>query len=144
MVLGLFEGSINIKIEKTSYLPGEIIKGEVTLKLDKPKKAKELRIMFYGQYHTRHGKRRRTERIWVQTHSLSGAIEYPAGTSTYSFEIQIPQHTQPQSQTITLGSISIPVGMSDPVKRATWYLNASLDVSMEFDVNKTMQISLIV
>jgi hypothetical protein len=157
MVLGIGEGSIEIKIDKASYVPGEAITGQVILKLNQPKNAKELRIMFYGEYerrkrHSHYNSRRgrhsdvetHTERIWVQNITLDGEKAYPAGVSTYSFKIQLPQYNAQPQQAITLGPISIPLGSSDPVKRARWYLNASLNLSMSFDISKKQQIALIV
>lgn len=153
MVFGLFEGEIEIKTDKTSYKPGEVIKGEVTLKLNQPKKAKELRVLFYGvcgrrmKYYRvdKSGSVHRSiDRIWEQSLSLDGEKEYSKGVSNYSFEVSLPQYTSPQVSNISLGPLKFDIGSPDPVKAAKWYLEASLNVSMEFDINKKIQITILV
>jgi len=49
MVLGVGEGKIEIILIKDVFQPGEKISGTVKLTLKSPKKAKELRIVFYGE-----------------------------------------------------------------------------------------------
>lgn len=143
MALGILEGNkIEITTEKPSFFPGETIKGKLTLTLKNPKKANGLRIMFYGEYSHKSGKHRHTERIFEQCITLGEAKEYPAGISIYDFEIHIPEFKRNDSQKIQIGPLNLNLG-HDPISIAKWYLNASLDVGMEFDVNKKMRISVV-
>lgn len=150
MVLGFLEGNkIEITADKQTYISNDTIKGQVTLTLGKPKKAKELRIQFYGEYPDHHthyssrGSRASTtmRKIFEQKIQLSGSKEYSAGTSTYPFEIKLPEIKRAQQSGISLGPINIPLG-TDPVATSQWYLEASLDVGMSFDVSKKMRINL--
>ncbi len=144
MALGILEGNkIEITAEETSFAPGETIRGQIMLTLKNPKKANGLRIRFYGEYIRRQGKNSHTERIFEQTVKLGEAKEYSSGTSIYNFEIQIPMFSRTNSQKIQIGPLSLNLG-HDPIPMAKWYLDASLDVGMELDVNKKMKISVIV
>lgn len=157
MVLGLFEGEIEIKTDKLDYLPGETIQGQVILNLKQPKKAKELRIMFYGELQHRerrvsygpNGKRHvdreeYKERLFEQSVILDGEKEYPQGISTYPFKITLPRFrfTQKETRKISLGPITLDLSSLHPIKRVRWYLDASLNIPMSFDINKKIRINL--
>lgn len=154
MVLGIGEGSIEIATERQAYKPGETVRGQVRLTLSAPKKAKQLRLSFYGERkhttsthkHTRgHGHRHTsTERIYEQAITIDGEKEYPAGTTSYPFELRLPDMPGPSTAGEgLLGSIAGYIAnMSDPVKNYSWYLDASLDVPMSFDIGKNMRLNL--
>jgi len=148
MVLGIGEGSIEVQIEKQTYAPGEAMKGQVTLNLNAAKKARELRISFYGEiteHHREHGKSHsHTKRIYEQKLVLGGEQEYPAGSKTYPFELKVPD-IPPRTQSGE-GVIGMAVGLfnnlTDPLANAKWYLDSSLDISMAFDINKRLQLNI--
>jgi len=144
MAFGILEGNkLDITTEKTSFVPGESIRGKLMLTLGAPKKANGLRIMFYGEYTKRSGKSSRTVRIFEQTIRLGEAKEYPAGTAIYDFELPIPMFKRSDSPGIKIGPFTLG-GAIDPVAMSKWYLDASLDVGMELDVNKKMKISMLI
>lgn len=147
MVFGIGEGKITIMTEKTGYAPGELLKGKVILELNSPKKAKMLRIRFYGEQrqsrtsismgrtHTSGS----TVRIMEQEIALDGEKEYPAGQKEYEFQFQLPTLPKPQQSTDTgiAGVITnLAVSMADPYRNVTWHLDASLDLPMSMDVSK--------
>jgi hypothetical protein len=142
MVFGLFEGNkIDISLDKPAFNYGESVTGKVLLDMKGAKKAKQLRIQFYFEYETMS---RRMEmrgnpprevpvetksisRIAEQTLSLDGEKEYPAGHLEYPFKFN---PTLPASHG---GGWTRDIG---------WMLNASLDVPMQFDVNKTIRVAI--
>ena len=144
MVLGIGEGSIDIKIDRTNFKIGETVKGEVFLSLSQPKKARELRVLFYGEVKEHHGKHSSTKRIFEQLISLGGEQEYPATSKSYPFEIKIPDIPKPVEggSGIVASVLNFIASFSDPVSRASWYLDASLDVPMSFDISKKTRIYL--
>ena len=92
--------SLEIKVEKQLYFPGEIIKGVCSLQLNG--KCKDITICFKGKEHTRwsqgSGENRRTYQetftMFKETQSLvtgdsSGSQSF-SGNFQYPFEIQIP------------------------------------------------------
>jgi hypothetical protein len=138
------KGKINIAIQKTSYVPGDIISGNVALTLKKPVKAREVSISLIGEEITtggggtvcRGGGRTssgvgtmgcgagstRIERIYDFKQQLDGEKEYTQGRE-YRFEIKIPA--------------DIPVA-----RHLRWYLSAKLDIPGALDINKKVDITI--
>jgi hypothetical protein len=150
MVFGIGEGKIEIETDKQSYTGGEKVKGKVRLTLNQPKKAKGLRIRFYGERRTTTrsvgiGTSSRSsthiEQLYLQEISLGGEKEYPAGLTECDFEFALPspQRAAPQGDNPLAGVINMLVG--DPWANVRWYLDASLDLPMSLDINKKMQVS---
>ncbi len=135
MVLGIMEGRIEIQTERLSYNQGELLRGKVILQLNAPKKARALRIRFYGRrkIHTFSGgkARTKTETVFEQDKTLAGEGEYPTGTTEYEFEIRLPSLPRPTDSTFT-----------DLYCDVNWYLNASLDIPFSFDINKRQKFSI--
>jgi len=143
MVLGINEGSLDIILDSTQFKPGEMIKGKVKLDLKSAKKAKCLRIEFYGEIEAkrrRHGKREETiERVHEQSCDLDGEKEYPAGVSEYPFEITLPlieARTPAEGMVGKVFDFLAP----DPLTRTKWFLDAVLELPLSFDINKKMQV----
>jgi len=109
--MGLFGGEkIILTLEKIDYKPGDVIKGTITLNLNKPTKAKKLEVIFVGErfetrpvtydhhYHGDHHHRHNrystgTQHVSVGhvydfTMLLDGEKEYQS--EQYQFEIKIP------------------------------------------------------
>ncbi len=125
MVLGIGEGRIDITTERFSYGPGEEVRGRVILQLNKPKSARALRIRFYGEkrtfsYSSSGKKSVKTEQIFSQERILGGHKEYPEGISEYQFQFRIP----------------IVAELRDTGSIFKWYLDASLDLPLSFDISK--------
>lgn len=142
MVLGIGEGKVEIVLEKQSFSAGETIKGKVRITLNQVKKAKELRIKFYGEKHVGSGKHHHVDYLYPQEIRLDGEKEYPAGMSEYGFQLQLPRPERPvQGEGVIAGVLGFLAG--DPFANVRWYLDASLSLPMSFDINKKMQISFV-
>ena len=143
MVLGIGEGSLEIVLDSTQFKPGETIKGKVKLDLKSAKKAKGLRIGFYGEIQTTHyhrGKREtQVERVHERNCDLGGEKEYSAGVSEYGFEIALPVVEARKPAGDVVGKV-FDFLAPDPLTRTKWYLDASLELPLSFDINKKMQV----
>jgi hypothetical protein len=150
MVFGIGEGKIGVTLDKGAYKPGEKITGSVKLTLNSPKKAKGIRAVFYGEkQETRYSRGKKTThtvRIYERSVTMGGDKEYPAGSSTYNFEITVPDIERPieggSSQGIIGGIISFAQKVIDPVLALPWYVDVSLDLPLSFDISKKIRITL--
>ena len=109
-----------------------------------------MRLVFAGEKTTKQAIRTssnrastRTKRDFIHRFELSvdGEKEYSGGE--YPFEIQIPanvlQNTpEPEG---TLGMVLKTAQFRGASTRIDWYLEASLDIPMRFDVKKKVQIN---
>lgn len=140
-------GSIDIDIPKTNYTSGEIIKGKIVLKLDAPKEARELRIKLIAlqKKTTSDMKGRRTSSdvcVYEEKRVLDGKKTY-SDRMEYEFDIKVPQSAAPQPQQQPSGALGAVIGimgalgMIQPIR---WYLDATLDVPMAFDIHKSIQV----
>ena len=141
MVLGIGEGKVELILDKTSYIPGEAIKGKVNLSLGQPQQARALRVEFFGEIERRTGNRRsgqhRTiERVFVVQKQISGEKSYSNGEA-YGFEITVPANALPPKQSGVIVSF---LNFFTPTPR--WYLQATLDMPMKLDMNKKIPIQL--
>jgi hypothetical protein len=135
MVLGIGEGSVDLKLNGLNFSPGQKITGTSILSLPQPKQARGLRLEFYGEIRRRSGKRAHTERVCQITQMLSGEKLYRSGES-FPFEITVPEVATISAPGI-LGTL---VSMFTP--RPVFYVHASLDVPNEFDINRRVQVSI--
>jgi len=144
MVLGIGEGRIDIILEKTSFKPRDVIKGKVDLKLNAPKKARELRIVLIAEREVRRQGKKRKEVLHKVPIVLEREKEFTSGI--YDFEIILPE--------LAAAQVNVPSGFAgELVKAATmfvggpspvkWYLSAELDIPMSIDVKKTIQINVV-
>ncbi len=146
-MFGLGAGSIDIKLEKFNFAPGETIKGTVVLKLKKPTQSSGLKLVFAGEkirtYRDSEG-RKREDKSFVHNFELplDGEKEYTGGE--YPFEISIPG-TVLQSGSEPEGNLGAAIKtiqfLSGDSTRIDWYLQSSLDISGGFDVKKRVQIN---
>jgi sporulation-control protein spo0M len=104
-MFGFGKGKIDIVIQKTNYVPGDIISGNVALTLKKPVQAKEVSISLIGEHKTTQTTPRvggamggggmsmstttQTVRIYDFKQQLDSEREYTEGRE-YRFEIKIP------------------------------------------------------
>lgn len=146
MVFGFGEGKIEIKLEKFSFNPQEKILGKLFLSLNKPKQARQLRIVFRGTrtetYYSGGKQRRNFYDIHNAEIKLDGEKEY-SGTLEYGFEFDAPNIPiqQPRKMEGALGAVmQVASVLSQKSVRTEWFLDASLDCQ-GFDVNKKVQIT---
>ena len=139
MVFGLFEnnGSLGLRVDGASFLPGQKITGTVVLNITKPMQARALRVAFYGTVpHSKHS----VQRILQVTQLLSGEKPYSPGES-YRFELPVPlpiEFQMPEG-----GVWDVMVGMMAQVRPRGWYVHATLDIPKAADLNKVVQIAIV-
>jgi len=149
-MLGLGAGKIDLKIGKTVFNPGEMIQGEVKMKVNKPTKAKGIKVVLTATRESssyRGGRRQsHTETLYNFEQELDVEREYQPseGERTYKFGIQVPAgiDKKPDLGNGAFGQLvnvaSMLSGRSSNIK---WSLTAKLDIPMGFDVAKKVQIS---
>ena len=153
--MGLFgPEKITLMLEKYNYAPGDTIKGNVTLNLKKPTKARKMEVSFLGtrKEKTRNSKGQtsyRTTEVFNFTMPLGPEKEYQ--NESFPIEIKIPSDVVQQCKAPstpeldgTLGKV-VAVGSALSGNRyypVEWMVRAQLDVPMKFDVKKTQKIIL--
>ncbi|MCX8189868.1 MAG: hypothetical protein N3F05_01415 [Candidatus Diapherotrites archaeon] len=148
-MLGFGKGKIDLQLEKFNYRPGETIRGKIVLALNKPVKARRLKVRFFG---VREGRKTvvigggrsadySNDIVYSFEMNLDGEKEYTGGE--YDFEIIVPQDLLTKvdlSGTGALGALMQFVMLMAP--RPKWYVEAALDVPMGLDVSKRVQINI--
>jgi len=149
-MFGFGKKEIEIFLEKYNYSLGENIGGKISLKLNKPTKAKALKVGLIGERlitetgRTTDGKissHQRKEYVFNFEMPLDGEKEYSQGE--YNFEIKIPTNI---SQNLPGGlagdllkTVQILAGNKSNVY---WYIIAKLDIPMGIDVSNRIQINI--
>ena len=146
MVFGIGEGKMEIVLPKLNYACGEKISGKAVLTLNQPKSAKGLRIELKAERkvwknRVSGGKSRRvqeTETVYSFVLPLKGEGQFSSGE--YSFEIVVPDlgPRQQAPPAIRIGPFSL---MGPDAGPLAWYVIASLDLPLSFDISKKLQIS---
>lgn len=154
-MFGFEKGKIEVVLEKYNFKPGETIKGKLKLKMKKPTKAKQLRVMFAGvksssssgvnvfgssSSDSRKGK---TQYIHKFEMPLDGEKEYTEGE--YDFEIAIPADVLQRGSGPggTLGTAMQAASfLTGTSTRIEWFVQASLDIEKSLDVNKKVQVNI--
>ena len=136
MVLGIAEGSLELRLKGNAFSSGQKITGTIVLKPNQPKKARELRVEFYGEVQRRHGKHTNTERVFPVRLALSGERMYNPG-ETIPFELTIPSGIDMRAPEGIIGTL-----MNFMVPRPIFYVHATLDVPNEFDMNKRVLVNI--
>ena len=142
------KGKITINLDKLEYSPGEKITGSLTLKLKNPQQANALNVGLIGTMRTRSYSNKRSDtrhrNIFEFIKPISVNQSYPAGESTYKFDIAIPrdvfkQTTGNQVADTLIKSAQLLGGVSSSV---SWYVLGSLDIK-GFDISKKVRINII-
>lgn len=146
MVFGFFEGSIELKPERTNYRFGETISGKLNLKLKKQKDARQLRVRLEAvRIQRTYGKKSSSNKTFLFSTDaiIDGEKTYLPPGQEYEFKIQAPQrNTLPPELEGTLGTaIKTMQLLSGASVQTRWYLTATLDIPKGVDINKSMEIS---
>lgn len=145
------KGKIDIQLDKLNYKYGETIKGKVILELEKPVKARELRITFIGEKEEKRWVRsgghrhRKTERTIIHNFKLvlDGEKEY-SDKKEYPFEIRIPEKPKEEKIEGFLGTvIKVLNTLNQRQTKIEWHLTATLDIPMGIDINKKINVNVI-
>jgi len=152
MVFG-FGKKFELELEKQNFAPGDSIKGKVWFDLKKPIKARQLKVLLIAEKvviktkmdswgsHTGFRTVKEKANLYHFELKLDGEKEYSKGE--YAFELKIPKgislEALPQG---TIGNVLSAIeNLSVRGKRIDWFVQATLDVPMGFDVSKKVQIT---
>jgi hypothetical protein len=162
------KGKIDIAIQKTHYMPGDIISGNVSLTLKKPVKAREVSISLIGEHKTTQtttgvggpmggggmamSTTTKTVRIYDFKQQLDSQKEY-SQAGEYRFEIKIPADTVSMrpltsevegklGQVLKVAQTAAAMTGAIPFQRIKWYLLAKLDIPGGLDVSKKIDITI--
>ena len=150
--MGLFgPDKITLMMEKYNYVPGEIIKGTVSLNLKKPTKARKIEISLLGQrreqYRDSKGTHYRTTNVFNFKMPLGSEKEYQ--NDSLNFEIKIPENILQQERfpgapdpNSTLGKVAAFGAAFSGVRYypIEWLVHAQLDVPLKLDIKKSQKI----
>ena len=135
MVLGIGEGKLELSVNGTTFSPGQQIAGAIRLTMDESRQARGLRVEFYGLQ--KQGKH--TVRICEVRQDLGGEREYRMGEQ-FNFSLTVPADTIPPKIDGFVGSIvAFLYNLSPP----RWFIDASLDIPMKFDMNAKQRVQII-
>jgi len=152
--MGLFgKEKITLMLDTYNFKPGDTIKGNVTLSLKKPVKARKMSVSFVGQrrerYRDRNGTHYRTTNVFSFNMPLGAEREYQ--NDRFDFEIKIPsdilQQTRAQGTPQLDGALGKAVAVGAALSGSRyypieWLVYAKLDVPLKFDVDKSQKIIL--
>jgi len=137
MVLGIGEGSIDLTLDKQSYVAGETINGTIRLNLPKPIHSKGITAKFYAEIKS--GKHRAV--AYLTTVQVSGEKDYSQGGPLYQFSIKIPLEViPPKPEPGILGAF---VNILQHRHIFGWYVVATLEVPMGIDMDRKIQITVL-
>jgi len=143
-MLGFGKGDIKITLDKTSFQPGEIVRGMLLLTLKNPQNAKGVRVILRAErtvsrtvYSSGVSRSQNdTEILYQQEKWLDAEKLYPAAMLQYTFDFGIP-NPLPFSQ--PGGFMRVFSGTGKP----KWYIDAALDIPGGFDVSKKTEIKVL-
>ncbi|MFH1664242.1 MAG: hypothetical protein ABH986_05580 [archaeon] len=153
-MFGFGKGKIELVLEKYNFKQGETIKGKVSVKMNKPTKAKELRVLFAGEkttssssvsFGSTRDNTKKTKKVFVHRFEmpLDGEKEYTQGE--YPFEIAIPAGILEAGGSLPEGAAGTAIKtiqfLSGSSSRIQWFVEAKLDIEKSFDVSKKVQIN---
>ena len=152
MVFGLFEGKIEISLNKTNFAFGETAEGNLSLKLKKEKQARQLRVSIVAekqvsQYGTspRGGMKKSSNKdiLFSTDVILDGEKLYSPPGAEYKFKIQVPQKSAiPAMPEGGLGAALKAVQfLRGQTSQLRWFIIGTLDVPGAIDIRKRVQIS---
>ena len=161
-MFGFGKGKIEVILEKVNFKPGDTIKGKIKVKMKKPTKARQLKVVFAGTKTTssssvgignsnfrigmktgnRQERKTTTEFIHKFEVSLDGEKEYTE--SEYNLEILVPADIM-QRGSAPKGNMGTALKavqfLSGSSNRIEWFIQATLDIDKGLDVNKKVQIN---
>lgn len=152
MVFGLFEGGIELRLNKTNFAFGETAEGTLSLKLKKEKQARHLVVSVIAEkQETQYRKgtsftmssSNNTCILFKTDAILDGEKTYMPPGGEYQFKIQIPaQAALPQELGGTLGTaLKAMQFLGGKTSQIKWFIAGTLDIPKGIDISKKVQIS---
>ena len=96
MIFNLGKGKIEVTLDKYNFLPGETIKGKVSLKLKRPTQGSELKVSFMG--------------IKIITERIRASKIAPTRTSSFYTQVSKVPPSRDETSKITLHSFNLILG----------------------------------
>lgn len=141
MVLGIGEGNLNIEIDRKEFKEGEKIKGILDLKLNSPKKAKELRVRLIGERYAWVNGNRKKQTIRFSEVTLGGEKKYDSGI--HNFELEVPNNIYPKEHGGIMGTMVSMFMMFGLTAHSTkFYVEGTLSLPMSLDIGKKIEIKI--
>jgi len=144
-MFGIGAGKIELKLEKTTFSPGETIEGQLLLSLNGPVKAKGVFVKLYAEQSFRQKDKIETRRVYEFPLQLDGEKEYPKTTEplSYDFQIKVPESAGQVQQrpSLSIGPITIGIG-SGAVGPLKWFVEGQLDIPLAFDIRNRVQLNI--
>jgi hypothetical protein len=151
-ILSRMKGKIIINLDKNDFSAGETINGTVILKLKKPIEATALNIGLVGTRekakYSRNSKGEMSkstssENICNFNKEISGKKLYPAGESSYPFQLVVPKDigkfsTGNQVADAVIKSVQFLAGADSKVN---WVVKANLDMK-GFDLGSSVKVNI--
>jgi len=146
-IIGFFilrglKGTIQIECEKSTFDPGETIKGDIHVKIKKETRGNNLTISLAADETTTYydGDERRTEQdeVYRDEQVIEDKKTYPVGyEKTYDFAVTIPAMNEPGRQVDgVVGAVFDALSVNRRKTKITWQLEARLDADGLDLVNK--------
>ncbi|MCX6802745.1 MAG: hypothetical protein NT067_06565 [Candidatus Diapherotrites archaeon] len=152
-LFGFGKGKMEMTLKKFNFTPGEKISGHASLQLNKPVKARAMKVVFWGERTTRHTDHdshgthtdTHTETIYSFELPLDGEKEY--SSTEYDFEIAIPGNLlQTQAPPEIGGAVGAfmktAMFLAGPIAPPKWFVQAKLDIPGGMDVSKKVQVNI--
>lgn len=162
-MFGFGKGKIEVILEKYNFKPGETIKGKIKVKMKKPTKARQLKVVFAGTktssssntmglgnsgarigIGSRNRQQTKTTQEFIHKFEmpLDGEKEYTE--QEYDLEILVPVDVL-QRGSGPGGNVGAALQavqfLSGSSTRIEWFVQATLDIDKGLDVNKKVQIN---
>jgi len=146
--------NLKIILEKTNFIPGEIIKGSISLTFDKPKKARAFKIEFVAEkvvtQRSSDGPTQHNFEIHKSEKILGGEKEYTFENHNFEFEIpsdiliklqnwkEIGRHAKAYKLLDSLGLAKLAILNESN----NFYIKATLDIPLGMDISNTEEIQI--
>ena len=128
MVLGLFEGGIEVKTDRVEYSRGDTINCSCTLKLKQPTPARNLHVLFQRI----EGSGKSTRYIELAKKEIGPARTYNDGER---FEFTLPADANAVPEIVKYSGLTGALQNMLGNRRMQWEIRVSLDMPMKLDVS---------
>jgi hypothetical protein len=130
---------MEIKLEKSDFLPGDVIAGTIKLHLKKPTMARCIRIEFYGFQRDKAGDLGTTNFI----KQIIGSRRIYNDGEEFKFSLVIPVNCLPKSSSSQVKDKGLyGFFLNDIIAKTEWQLSAILDIPMGIDISNKVQLNL--
>lgn len=148
MVLGLFEGKIDIQLDKSRFTLGDTVKGKLTLDLKKDLETRGLKVKLevvkitksrgYDEYQTQTETTMTLKKIEKK---VTDKTSFSKGRESFEFELKVPEDVKlPKKRSGLLGAVVNAFTNSGKIE---WRLTAYLDMPNAVDIKQTKKLKVL-